>query len=253
MTQPHLPPEHDPDSYIRANGKEAFEKLVREAPTLSEFLIAELRARHDLNTAEGRAGFLSASKVHLEKLIAPVLRLQLLREFAALARVSAEDVERLLQLNKNHPTFRSPAPIRAAAPIASSQERHLLRCVLARPGLAAELDDALLDPEQPETGVLRAIAELALEDGVSGAVLVERFQGTEHEQIVFQTQASELAHDLAEEAAGEEFRQIQLALRIRHMHTAIEALNRDAASNPALRPELQRRLQELNQLKAQRG
>jgi DNA primase len=248
-----LPPEHDPDSYIRANGKEAFEQLVRAAPTLSEFLIAELRAQHALNTPEGRAGFLSASKAYLEKLTAPVLRMQLVREFAALGRVSAEDVEKLLQPGKSYPTSRSPAPARAAAPIASSQERHLLRCVLARPGLAAELDDALLDPEQPETGALRAIAELALEDGVSGALLVERFQGTEYEQIVFQTQASELAHDLAEDTAGEEFRQIQLALRIKHMHKSIEALNRDAASNPALRPELQRRLQELNQLKAQRS
>ena len=32
-----------------------------------------------------------------------------------------------------------------AAPIASSQERNLLRCVLAQPGLAADLDEALLD------------------------------------------------------------------------------------------------------------
>ncbi|HET9352316.1 MAG TPA: DNA primase [Burkholderiales bacterium] len=248
-----LPPEHDPDSYVRANGKEAFEQLVRAAPTLSEFLIAELRAQHDLNSPEGRAGFLTASKQYLEKLTAQVLRMQLLREFSALGRVSVEDLERLVQPNKSPQTFRSPAPARAAAPIASSQERHLLRCVLARPSLAAELDDELLDPEQPETGALRAIAELALEDGVSGALLVERFQGTEYEQIVFQTQASELTHDLAEDEAGEEFRQIQLALRIKHMHKAIDALNRDAASNPALRPELQRRLQELNQLKAQRG
>ena len=248
-----LPPEHDPDSYIRAQGKEAFEQLVRSAPTLSEFLIAELRSQHNLDTPEGRAGFLSAAKPFLEKLAAPALKVQLVREFAGLARVSAEDVERLTGKVSSTPAYRQPAPARAVAPIVSSQERNLLRCVLARPGLAAQLDDALLDPEQPETGALRAIAELALADGVSGAVLVERFQGTEYEQIVFQTQASELAQDVEDEAAGEEFRQIQLALRIKHMHKAIEVLNRDAASNPALRPELHRRLQELNQLKSQRG
>src|SRR4029077_17755755 len=85
-----LPAEHDPDSYIREHGQEAFEQLVRAAPTLSEFLIAELRSEHDLNTPEGRAGFLVASKAHLEKLTAPALRVQLLREFAALARVATE-------------------------------------------------------------------------------------------------------------------------------------------------------------------
>jgi DNA primase len=248
-----LPPEHDPDSYIRAHGKDAFEQLLREAPTLSEFLIAELRAQHDLNNAEGRAGFLSASKAYLEKLTAPALRMQLVREFAALARVSAEDVERLTGTAAPAPSYRQPAPARAAAPIASSQERNLLRCVLAKPDLAAELDDELLDPEQPETGALRAIAEWQADASLSGAVLVERFQGTEFEQIVFQAQASQLSMDIAEDAAGEEFRQILLALRIKRVHREIDALNQKAAANPALRPELGRRLNELRLLKEQRS
>jgi len=248
-----LPREHDPDSYIREHGKEAFEQLVREAPTLSEFLIAELRAEHDLSRAEGRAGFLSAAKPHLEKLTAPGLKLQLVREFAELARLTTDDVQRLTGTVPTAPTYRQAAPARGAAPIMSSQERNLLRCVLAKPGLAEELDDELLDPELPETGALRALQELDLQDEVSGAVLVERFRGTAHEEIVAQVMASELAHDQAGDAASKEFRQIQLALRIKRMHQAIEVLNRDAAVNPALRPELQRRLQELNQLKTQRG
>jgi DNA primase len=246
-----LPKEHDPDSYIREHGKEAFEQLVRDAPTLSEFLIAELRAEHDLSKAEGRAGFLAGSKQYLEKLTAPALKLQLVREFADLARVTTEDVQRLTGTTPTAPSYRQAAPARAAAPIASSQERNLLRCVLAKPGLAEELDDELLDAELPETGALRAIAGMELDESINGAVIVERFQGTEYEQIVFQLQASDL--DLAAEQAGEEFHQIQLALRIKRMHKAIDELNRDAASNPALRPELQRRLQELNQLKGQRG
>jgi DNA primase len=249
-----LPAEHDPDSYVRAHGKDAFEQLVKEAPTLSEFLIAELRAQHDLNNAEGRAGFLSASKAYLEKLTAPALRMQLVREFAGLARVSADDVEQLTgTAATSAPTYRAPAPARTAAPIASSQERNLLRCVLAKPDLAAELDDELLDPEQPETGVLRAIAEFQAEELVSGALLVERFQGTEHEQVVFQAQASQLSMEIAEQAAGEEFRQILLALRIKRVNQEINLLNQKAAVNPALRPELSRRLHELRLLKEQRS
>ena len=109
-----LPAEHDPDSYIRAHGKEGFEQILREAPTLSEFLIAELRAQHDLNTPEGRAGFLIASKTYLEKLTAPALRIQLLREFASLARVSTEDIERLIQPSRPQ-AFQRPAPARSTS------------------------------------------------------------------------------------------------------------------------------------------
>jgi DNA primase len=249
-----LPEEDDPDSYIRKHGKDAFEQLLRAAPTLTDFLLAELRAGFDLNNAEGRAGLLAASKVHLEKIAAPALRMQLVREFAALGRVSAEDVERLAgSVPANTPEFRRPSPPRASAPIASSQERNLLRCVLVKPALAAELDAELLDPELPETGALQAIAEFQVGDGVSGALLVERFQGTEFEQTVFQAQASSLAMELADAAASEEFRQIQLALRIKRMHRDIDSLNREAAANPALRPELSRRLKELSELKHQRS
>jgi DNA primase len=248
-----LPPEHDPDTYIREHGKEAFEKLVREAPTLSEFLIAELRAEHDLSKAEGRAGFLSASKQYLEKLTAPALKMQLVREFASLARVDAQDVERLAGGPSPAPVYRQAAPARAAAPIAISQERHLLRCVLAKPALAAELEDELLDPDLPETGALRAIADILGDEPVGGAVLIERFQGTPYEEVVFQTQASELSMEADGQAATDEFRQIQLALRIKRVNQEIGLLNQRAAVDPGLRPELSRRLQELNQLKGQRS
>ena len=134
-----LPPEHDPDSYIRENGQEAFEQLVREAPTLSEFLIAELRSGYDLNTPEGRAGFLVASKAHLEKLTAPALRLQLLREFAALARVAVEDVEKMMNPGAA-PAYRSAAPAKRQALPPSTHEWKMLAYVAAFPGLAAEMD-----------------------------------------------------------------------------------------------------------------
>jgi DNA primase len=139
-----LPPEHDPDSYIRGHGQEAFEQLVRKAPTLSEFLIAELRSEHDLNTPEGRAGFLIASKTYLEKLTAPALRIQLLREFASLAKVSTEDIEKLIQPDRPR-AFQRPAPARPTFATVVPLERQLLRYVLLVPKLVKELEIDLLD------------------------------------------------------------------------------------------------------------
>src|SRR5437868_278280 len=48
-----LPEADDPDTFIRREGKDAFEALVARAPTLSTFLLAELRAQSDLDTPEG--------------------------------------------------------------------------------------------------------------------------------------------------------------------------------------------------------
>ncbi len=247
-----LPEEDDPDSYIRKHGQDAFEQLAREAPTLSEFLIAELRSEHELNNAEGRAGFLSASKAHLEKLAAPALRMQLLREFATLGRVTPEDIERLLQPGST-PAYRNPARSKEAAPIASSQERNLLRCVLAKPALAAGLDDGLLDPARPETGALRAIAAWQGDDAPSAAMLIERFQGTEFEAVVAEVMAVSIEHDLDAASAQHDFAQIQLALRIKRMNQEIENLKSRVNADPRLGQRLNVLVKELGQLKNQRA
>jgi DNA primase len=249
-----LPAEHDPDSYVRAHGKDAFEQLVRTAPTLSEFLIAELRADNNLDTPEGRAGFLMASKVHLEKLTAPALRMQLLREFAALARVTSEDVERLIQpQSANTSAYRNPGRAKEAAPIARSHERSLLRCVLAKPELVARLDDTLLDPDMLETGALRKLAELVGEDVTSDAMLIERLQGTEYESIVAKERAMAMEQNLDSATAEYDFAQIQLALRIKRVDKEIESLKAKVNADPRLGQRLNVLLKEHSQLKNQRA
>ncbi len=50
-----LPAEHDPDSFIREFGAEAFARFVQEATPLSRFMIEAAREGCDLGTAEGRA------------------------------------------------------------------------------------------------------------------------------------------------------------------------------------------------------
>jgi len=246
-----LPAEHDPDSFIRAHGKEAFEQLVREAPTLSEFLIAELRSEHDLNKPEGRAGFLVASKVHLEKLTAPALRLQLLREFALLARVSSDDVERLLQ-PKSVRTFERSAPAREQPKIAVHPEQNLLRYVLVDPQLVGELEIELLDQERPETGFLQFIAGRQIDSDASSALMLEYFQGTEFEQMVSEAQMAAEEQQLSVDKVAHEFKRIHLALRINHVNREIEALKGRVNADPRLNPELNQRIKELAQLKAER-
>src|SRR3954447_9026594 len=106
-----LPEADDPDTFVRKHGKEAFERKVREAETLSQFLLAQLRSECDLDTAEGRAGPPSLPQPHVQKVTAPALRLQLINEVAQLARVGEGEIDRLLELpQRAH--FSRPAPAR---------------------------------------------------------------------------------------------------------------------------------------------
>src|SRR5262252_5474465 len=48
-----LPPEHDPDSFVREEGSAAFEIKLSEARPLSEFLLDGLKGRGDPGPADG--------------------------------------------------------------------------------------------------------------------------------------------------------------------------------------------------------
>src|SRR3989440_6728930 len=89
-----LPEGDDPDSYVRKHAKDAFERLVAAGQLLSEFLITELRTQADVRTAEGRSQFLASAKPHIQKISAPSLKLQIVKEAARLGGVTQEEAER---------------------------------------------------------------------------------------------------------------------------------------------------------------
>jgi DNA primase len=249
-----LPEGEDPDSLVRARGRQDVERRITESQTLSAYLLSELRAQSDLATAEGRSRFLVAARELVRNLAAPVLRLQLMRAIAPLAEVAPEDVERLFS-SQDGPKYRSVAPARPAPTREpSSAEQGLLRCVLTDPALAVGLHEARLDAAVPETAVLRQLARDSEAGEVpSGAMLVERFRGSEHEALVARAQAAALEGHLDAEAAAHEFRQLLIALHIRDKHREIEALKVRLGTDPALNAELNLRIKELHELKGRRS
>jgi DNA primase len=93
-----LPQEHDPDSYIREFGKEAFAHCVTEAMPLSRFLIEVAREGCDLHTAEGRAHMASNAKPMWMALPDGALKRQLLSEIAELADLGNHELQDLWML-----------------------------------------------------------------------------------------------------------------------------------------------------------
>ena len=85
-----LPKEHDPDSYIRALGPEAFEAAVGQAVPLSAQLIAHAGADCDLATAEGRAKMLAQAGPLVALLPEGLLREQVVQALAQQGGVGPE-------------------------------------------------------------------------------------------------------------------------------------------------------------------
>jgi DNA primase len=104
-----LPPEHDPDSYIRAEGSDAFAAAVKAAVPLSRFLLDAAGEDCDLSSAEGRARFGANARPLWQLLPAGALAAQLLGDIAAQVQIGTHELEDLWGLNRRAPTHR-PAP-----------------------------------------------------------------------------------------------------------------------------------------------
>ena len=95
-----LPAEHDPDSYIREFGREAFAQCVKDAVPLSRFLLEAAAQDCDLATAEGRAHMASNAKPLWSLLPDGALKRQLLGEIADQVQLGAHELTDLWGLNR---------------------------------------------------------------------------------------------------------------------------------------------------------
>ncbi|MBI1175423.1 MAG: DNA primase [Sideroxydans sp.] len=200
-----LAPEHDPDSYIREFGKEAFEHLLgEEAMPLSGYLLRELSLQVDLKTQEGRSALLQHAKPLLTAISAPTIALLLRKEVAALAGVAQEELEALYGV-KSLAAPRRQVPGRNLRP-QRSLLRPLLRCLLARPSLAHEVPQDWMTEESDEATAIGALLAYLREQDteVSTAAIIQQFHGTPYEPILAVVQAELLNLGDAGEV-GEEF------------------------------------------------
>ena len=89
-----LPQGDDPDSFIRREGREAFEALLSAAMPMSGFLVRELTRDNDLASEEGRTRLLRDAKPLVTQLQqAPMLGRMLRKRLAELAGITAPELD----------------------------------------------------------------------------------------------------------------------------------------------------------------
>ncbi len=135
-----LPQEHDPDSFVRERGADAFAQEIHEAMPLSQFLLREVTLEHDLSTPEGRAHAQFEAKPLLQSMTPSALRLQIVRGLASLTESTSAEIESLFELSKPVSVVRR-APPRQGRPKPVGLELQMLRILVSHPHLAHSLDD----------------------------------------------------------------------------------------------------------------
>ncbi|MFA9438763.1 DNA primase [Uliginosibacterium sp. sgz301328] len=253
-----LPPEHDPDSYVRENGLEAFRRAVEDAMPLTEFLMRELRQDNDLTTAEGRARLVHVAKDFVPRVAAPVLRLQLIRALAEDSGLPEGQIETALGLKTASGKPRKAAPRQAPRTGPVSPLRQLLRVLAAYPNLCGHVpfEVALALEDSPEKSALLALLD-AFDDGAlearSLAMFYERFRDTPVEAVFGDLLSALENNHYTEDTATTVLSDLLLKHRLHTVETRIAELNQRMASrgpNPEELQQLQTLLKEKQKLKS---
>jgi DNA primase len=152
-----LPAEHDPDSFIREFGADAFARFVNEATPLSRFMLEAAREGCDLGTAEGRAHMASNARPLWSALPEGALKRQLLGEIAEMVQLSTQELSQLW----------TPAAVaRAPAPAARERDEGYSRPREARyaPRASASRPQSrgrMLPTSRPDVAARRLLSNMA--------------------------------------------------------------------------------------------
>lgn len=144
-----LPSEHDPDSYVRTLGADAFERCIEAAVPLSRQLIDEAREGCDLGQAEGRARFVAMARPLWLALPDGSLKRQLLRDIATTGGLDAAELAEMWQ---GQAAARRPRPNPDRGPGGTEEARSARRPARALPRAAARLA-----PSSPADQALRML------------------------------------------------------------------------------------------------
>lgn len=181
-----LPDNHDPDSYMRAYGKTAFDKMIADAMPLSQFLVSVVCEGNQLTEAEGRARVLFNAKALLKLMPPCALRVQIVRLFAQLTQTTLEDIEAIFELPQTKKMKRTPYKIKRSAPV--GLERQIMRILLHYPQLAVYVNAHALESMEkvlPDQGLcIKDLIVLIREMGsqVQFAALLAHFKD-EHAEL----------------------------------------------------------------------
>ncbi|QNA90345.1 DNA primase [Massilia sp. Dwa41.01b] len=196
-----LPEKHDPDSFVREFGADAFAQEINDAMPLSQFLLREVTGEHDLSTPEGRAATQYDAKPLLQAMTPSALRLQIVRGLASLTESTPAEIEGLFELSKPVSVAKK-APPRQGRPQPVGLELQIVRILVAHPALSLTLDESDLQAfdhfGQESSDSLRylvAVAQALGEYGNFAALSEQLKEGSNHYDRIIAEIASEPESD----------------------------------------------------------
>ncbi|WDE01742.1 DNA primase [Thalassomonas actiniarum] len=173
-----LPDGEDPDSLVREQGQEAFEKILDGATPLSKFLFEHLLASVDMNSLEGKSALVDSFQPFLQKMPDSILKDSIINELANNFGTGSEQLQ--AKLNKNLGQESKPAPKQKQPKV--TPVRLAIALLLEHPHIVKALPDPsiLQQLNVPGIPLLCQLVNLCQQNpDINSAQLLEYFRDTE--------------------------------------------------------------------------
>lgn len=188
-----LPPEHDPDSYIRAHGKTQFEDaLIHQSKPLSEYFWQALSDGINLTTQEGKSRLLKTAAPLLAQITAPALGFLLKQRLAELVGIDPADLAVLLGQEApprrvQAKSYKLPRETRRQPAMLTLAQRQI-RSLLSNPAWAVHVRLPEYVVLEGDTACLANIADFILSGSAppDHARIWEHFRGTDTGNVLQQ-------------------------------------------------------------------
>ncbi len=211
-----LPENEDPDSFIRKEGKKAFEERIDTAATLSQFFFQTIGTEADLSHIDGRARFVKLAKAHLDKLPEGIFQQMMFDELMKKARVDikkpASEKIRAKPMKR-----RTPSNIRLA-----------IMLLIQNPRLALQLDAPLAHADIPGFAFLLQLLTVIKEHHIeTTGALIEQWRDQKEEKLI--AKLAQIEHMIPETGIQNEFLGAITRLKSQSIKVTIDKLLAKAA------------------------
>ena len=189
-----VPAPHDPDSFIKANGGEAFRNLIAGAEGFFDYFLGRLCATNDITTDKGRLAVLRAMAEAVNKTDNVVLIDKHAQKTALRLGVVADAVRAEFRKGAtarpatDPESFEPDDPAETESPRPGPHELRLLRLMLKHemglPWLAAHLDPEWIQHPAVKSIVVRCLAAHADGSWSSLAGFLDQFESAEARNLI---------------------------------------------------------------------
>ena len=241
-----LPSGHDPDSFLRKEGAQAFTQRIAEARSLLAYAVETAIGEENTTAPRGKATAFARVALILAKVTDSQEATELARDAAL--KLGVDPTQLWIEAQRLQDALRKPAPATAPAPAGvnlPSAERDLVSLLVQNPNVRAALLPVLVEEDLAHPALRAILAALKTVTAESPEALMPHLPGDTERGLLASLLLEDRAWPDTAPLIAEYLKRFEMRRRARQIRQVSQAIAQAQASGDPALPQLQAQLSDL--------